>query len=675
MVPDDSSESCPMPALPNVLLCAVTAAVFWTLLGLPLAQLFVPERALRWAVAPTLGWAVFNALALPILLVCGFTRISITLVVIAAVAPSLVIAFRRPFGTPPASASPNVPWWAVGAAALLAVAPAIAILPKLVDGGVLLTPQMYDHSKIAIIDDIVRLGLPVGNPFFGATPSHLVYYYLWHFGAAVLAKLLGISGWEADVAMTWFTAYASLILMMGLAIHFSGRRIAALWVALLSTALSLRPLLSIGLGQDAYNRMLSPDPGLQGWMLQATWSPQHLAGATCVILAVFMISRLSEQRSRLLCPALALVAAAGFESSTWIGGVTFAVAAVPVGFLLLIRADRGSRRRFVTRAAIAAMLVLAITAPFIRDQYMATAARQAEMPIGFRPYEVLGVMVTDPLRRILDLPAYWFILLVVEFPAIYITGSIVLARSAFGSQRPSIDKDLAIALCILSLVGFCITWLFISTIMNNDLGWRAVLPGVLVLTIFASVGLSHWVAKPVSITGAVAIVLLLLGLPDGLMLMMANARGIKTSSAATFATTPELWEAVRRHSAPDERVANNPKFLADMVGWPIDISWALLGDRRSCYAGWDLARAFVPLPVDRIDDVEALFQRVFAGTASTEEIAALAGKFDCRLVVITAGDGAWAKDEFAADAHYRLVEERSGQWRLYRPVDGSPPPP
>jgi hypothetical protein len=37
----------------------------------------------------------------------------------------------------------------------------------------------------------------------------VAYYYLWHFSAAVVAVLTGVSGWEADAALTWFTAFAS----------------------------------------------------------------------------------------------------------------------------------------------------------------------------------------------------------------------------------------------------------------------------------------------------------------------------------------------------------------------------------------------------------------------------------------------------------------------------------
>ena len=108
-----------------------------------------------------------------------------------------------------------------------------------------LAAPIFDHAKVAMIDDMVRLGVPPGNPFFSepGDPNRLVYYYLWHFSAAELALLTGKSGWAADIGLTWFTAFASLSLMMGLASWLSGRVAAALWVLPLSFAGSLRPVL------------------------------------------------------------------------------------------------------------------------------------------------------------------------------------------------------------------------------------------------------------------------------------------------------------------------------------------------------------------------------------------------------------------------------------------------
>ena len=117
------------------------------------------------------------------------------------------------------------------AAAFVAVLPAATILPKSSGGAVWLADATFDHAKIAIIDAMARLGLPPVNPVFGEADalSGLAYYYLWHFSAAEIALVTSMSGWEADVGLTWFTAFASLSLMMGLAVWLSKRGTAAIW--------------------------------------------------------------------------------------------------------------------------------------------------------------------------------------------------------------------------------------------------------------------------------------------------------------------------------------------------------------------------------------------------------------------------------------------------------------
>ena len=655
----------------NVCLCVVAATLFWTCLGFPVARHLAPGRPLALAMAPVLGWAVFSPLALLVFIGIGFTRGSVALVVGASLLASLVAAMMsRPTELTPHREAPGLPWWDYGAAALLAGAAAIAVMPKFGDGGVFLAAPIFDHSKAAIIDDVVRLGLPAGNPFFGeaGAPAGLAYYYLWHFSAAIFALLLGVSGWEADIALTGFTAFASLMLMMGLAVSFSGRRAAPLWVLLLSLSGSLRPVLQVVLGEQGLDHLLSPYSRLQTWMVQASWAPQHLTSAICTITAVFLMCRLAQRSSALLVAVLALVVATGFESSTWVGGVTFALAAGPVCCGLLVFVDPGRRRRFLIGAIAAAVLALMLAFPFIRDEYLATLGREAGLPVALQPLEVLGAWTPLAVRRFLDVPAYWLLLLLVEFPAIYIMGSLALVRTATSAQGSGQSARLAMALGLLAVACLAVGSLLVSTIGNNDLGWRGTLPGVMVLTVFAAAGLSRWRTSPRPVAAA-AIVLFLLGLPDGLRFIDENAMGNPTPSAAAFADAPELWRAVRRHSASDQRVGNNPNSLADLTVWPINISWALLADRRSCYAGWALARAFVALPKPDIDALEARFKRVFDGSGSRDDVHELATRYSCRLIVVTTQDGAWSRDPFAESADYRLAEEAPAKWRIYIATD------
>ncbi len=658
-----------MPSFLNVFLCAAAALLLAVCVGLPVARRLLAPGPLAPALAPMIGWAVFNTLALPILSWAGFTRSTVALLFGAAVLGGLAVSLRRRRRPAPEDGA-GVSVWAFGAAAVVAIVPALAVWPKFRDGGVVLSEAMFDHSKVAIIDDIVRLGLPPGNPFFAESGPRLVYYYLWHFSAAIPAALFGASGWEADIALTWFTAFASLALMMGLAVRFSGRSLAAWLVVLLSLAGSLKPLLRLALPADFLDRALSSYPWPQSWIFQASWVPQHLASAGCVVLAVLTLARLAGARGWALVPLLALFVAAGFESSAWVGGVVFAAAAGSIGLALLLTAENNrARLDLILKAVIAAALVVLIAFPFLRDEYAATAARHAGAPIALRPFAVLGPAVPAPLRSVLDLPAFWTILLAVQFPAICFAGVWGIADTLTKRGAVPARNNLAIVFAMLAGASFVVPWLFASTIANNDLGWRGVLPGVLVLTVFAAAGLARWLATARALAAA-AVVFWALGLAGGWRVMADNAVGLSTPSAPGLAAAPELWAAVRRHTTAGERIANNPLFLGDAVRWPVNISWALFADRRSCYAGWNLARAFVPLPEADIDHIDALFNRVFAGAGSPGDVRDLATRYDCDVAVVTPSDGAWLRDPFAGGRYFRLVDEQPKRWRIYRIADG-----
>src|SRR5215470_6352919 len=208
-----------MAAPLNAVLCALVGAAVWSVLGFAIARYLLPH-VLALGAAPVIGWAVFSAAALPILSLIGFS--TLTVVSLATLGLGLAgIGLRRAPAAPRPPIDLKPSWLAAAAiaAAILVLAPALALLPKYSESGVHLAAPIFDHSKIAIIDAMTRQGLPPANPVFaeaGAVggPGHLVYYYLWHFSAAALALPLHVTGWEADIGLTWFTAFASLTLMM-----------------------------------------------------------------------------------------------------------------------------------------------------------------------------------------------------------------------------------------------------------------------------------------------------------------------------------------------------------------------------------------------------------------------------------------------------------------------------
>src|SRR5208283_656122 len=241
-----------MPSLLHVFLCCAAALLFLGTVGLALSRRLMPE-ALALPVAPAFGWAVHSALALPLYRLIGFTPLSVALVSLLFLAFAVPALYVRA-STDNDEIGARVPSWAYVLAALLAVVPASALFPKFYGNDVALAGPIFDHSKVAIIDEITRLGLPPGNPFFGEVLHNqgLAYYYLWHFSAAELALIPGVTGWEADIALSALTAFSSVALMMGFAVWISDRAAAGVWVLPLAFAGSLHPVLEAIFGVENF---------------------------------------------------------------------------------------------------------------------------------------------------------------------------------------------------------------------------------------------------------------------------------------------------------------------------------------------------------------------------------------------------------------------------------------
>lgn len=647
----------------NAALCALVATAFWSLLGYAVARHLLP-RALALGTAPVMGWAVHSAATLPVFDLIGFSAVTVvTMAALCAIVAGGSLYARPALGD--VEATPPIPVFAWCAAALLALVPADAILPKVAATAVHVADPIYDHSKITIIDAMTRQGLPPVDPVFGmfGTPGRLVYYYLWHYSAAELALPLHVSGWEADIGLTWFTAFASLSLMMGLAVWLGKRPAAALGVVVLAASTSLRLVLSWIFGSYSLAPFLAAPTGFAGWLFQAAWAPQHVMSASCVVTAMLLVTRYARQQSLVTLAALVLVVVAGFESSTYVGGITFAIAALLAAPVLLIGIDPARRIPFMVGLAVAAVLALGLAAPFLLDQFAAVAARGGGSPVIVRHFAVLGEMFPETPRRILDVPAYWLILLPIEFPAAYVAGVIALMALLRGAaSRP--EKVTVAALVCLAGAGLCGSWLLTSRLgFNNDLGLRAVLPAVTILIAGAAAGIMLTPRRVLIV--ALALGGVALSVPDAVRMIRTYVDGTPVPDGDVFAQAPELWQAVRRYASPTDRVANNPLYLQDLTLWPVNLSWALLANRSSCFAGREMALTFAPLPVERREAIDAQFTRVFDGEGTAADVSDMAKTYGCDVVVVVPQDKAWSNDPFASSPDYRLAENQDGRWRIY----------
>ena len=654
-----------MPSAVPVLFCALAALVVWGGIGWLVARRVFLGSALAWALAPTIGWAVQTSVALALSFGFGSSVVT-SLLATGLIAIAAIIGAKRE------EARQSLQLWpCLGlclAAGLLALLPMAGDLPKFVQGGVQLAGPIFDHSKAALIDEILRSGVPPGNPVFqeGGGAGNISYYYLWMFSAAQLARLSGASGWEGDIATSWFTAFSSLLLIGGLALHLSQRMSAAWFALLFSMAGSLRPALAWLIGQPELDRILKPRTGLAGWLLQTSWSPHHVMAAGCAVVALLLMVRLAHRPTIAYAVLLALVVSAGFQSSLWVGGFVFGLCSIPATVILLLTMDPARRGTFLAGCIGAALGAICLSLPLIAQQIGVAAHHTGSFPITVSPVPVLGPAVPADWRRIADLPAYWLLLLVIELPVAFIFGGSGFWRLTVSASRAPETEAASRVLAAATIVSLCSSGFLLSTVGdNNDLGWRAILPAVVLLNMAAGVAAAEWLTRRRAFSILALAAMIVLAVPDSVKLITGNIVGNPTGWSRDFKESADMWAAVRRYASPQDRVANNPLFLKYVTPWPINISWALLADRRSCFAGREFAIAFTSLTPEQRKQISDRFIRVFDGTGSPADVTALANDYGCRVAVVTAEDGAWNRDPFAASPLYRLAEAAAGKWRIY----------
>jgi hypothetical protein len=379
------------------------------------------------------------------------------------------------------------------------------------------------------------------------------------------------------------------------------------------------------------------------------------------------MAELAERSSILLSAVLALSVAAGFETSTWVGGITFAAICVLAVPYLLSQAQPARRLQVLFVLAIVASAAILIAWPFIINQVAAAAHRQEAFPLTLREMEILGPHLPASLRPLLDVPAYWLLLLPVEFTSTYLLGIFVMGRLLSSGTAAPAPRRLAVVLAFTTVVSLLIAELLVSNLAsNNDLGWRAGLMAATTLIIFSAVGMANFMAMRQWLAIGVVACLITTGVPEVARIVYSNFVGEAKPDSLSFAQSQDAWAAVRALSSPTERIANNPMAFRDMTPWPVNISWSLLADRRSCYAGWELDQVYTSVPHDRLYLIDKRFQDAFAGAGSKDDAKVMAEDYDCALVLILPRDGAWSKDPFESSPYYRLASEKPDAWRIYR---------
>jgi hypothetical protein len=680
-------------------LAALVASIWFSLPGLWVLRLLGLQTHWRvlsvGLVAPALGLCTYGPFSLAFTAVFGYSigSLMIAWLLFQAVA-WLWLRQATYFSTPaedfcPLSSRQSL--LLLLGAALWAVIPTINIFPVVYQDGLFVNVPIFDHAKIAIVDAIAREGLLPINPYYAPDGKTilLIYYYTWHFLVSQLKLLVGVTGWQAEVALNWFTGLATIGFLCALAIRLTRQARTGVFLLLFALTGPLADLLPWLLGPRWENWVAYPPVhGLELLWIQMSWVPQHVFSALSVVVLIFLIARvLSSNRWQPNYAIIAgLSAAAAFGASTWVGGIGFTLS---LPFLvitaLLLRLPRFHYINALKVALLAVIVGILFALPPFISQASGPAVTLAELPFGWGLYTATRVFNKEPYWGYIGhILLFWLQFLPLNLGIVIVLGGLtMLARSVSG-----LEERIFRALSIGSTLGFLFIVQFVkSTIVNNDLGWRSVLIPIMLSLVWSAIALTDlmscqvipavkWRFNALFIRWRPAILsLVIVGLTIGILSSVRSWQfpdpSYRQPDAHTlalhqgFLRQQQAWAKVREYAGPTDRVQSNPDGYAMLTPWPATLPYALFADRATAYANVEYASVFA-YRYDRTKNIQQyqLIQKVFSAQPPAQALRTIRDTLKIKVLLIDKFDAVWHTNAIERSGFYQLVYQEA-DFKIY----------
>lgn len=639
--------------------------------------------AIFWLVVPALGLLTFGPFSYFICYYLGYHRLSLALAWLAFLALTGGYSWatkRRPLkGTGP-------DFRTVGGIALCCALAAtllhLQLFPLVHQGGLYFGIPIFDQTRTAMIAAAAREGLPLVDPYFSTgTPQPLVYYYQWHFNAAHLCLLGGLSAYSSGIALSWLSAFALVGAVAYLAASMN--RPAAGYLAVLLCCLA-RPVTAIAYALAMFgSRLFLPADGHTANLLplQMGYAPQHVTAAFAAVVLLFLAARCLGRPCDLPAHALtmALIASFIFGSSVWIC-VGLALLTLPLAAgAVVICSQFGRLTRVLHLAVWLVPATVLFSLPMLQTMAHRAASNRPSMGFWVQP-----VTQFWQHRHLAQVVLYWVHHLPLALGIILVAGlaTLGLRRSMSGEQR--LWKYFSMVGVLNTLI--CAQFLR-STIIWNDFGWRVVTIATLLLTVWSAVGLADLFLSPAAkchwrlpagrtrwlpVAQLAAVVLMMLGALDIFHALQTpitpfpGARDVERLTAhRVFRDQVRAWELARQWTGPRELVQSNPEGIRGFQPFPVNLSWAMFADRRTALADRQYGAISALL---HGEDFHKPFERivnVFSAAPDPESVRFLAERLRVKVLVVSPMDGAWGNDGIARSGHYRLVHEEPDAFKIY----------
>lgn len=532
---------------------------------------------------------------------------------------------------------------------------------------------------------------PPLDPFFLRSEPAGYYYFYYLASALTLKAGAGLIDARAAVAgQIFWTGLALVVVLLalmrqaGLAARGTQRRLRTRLVLVLAAmgGLQIVPVVLIGLVTGFWLAQVN------WWNTQVTslpmsliWVPHHVAALVASMTGLMLLARIAQRLpegaafARLNhmtglvgLAALAFASAAGM--SVWVAST--AALATAVWLLLLLRQGR-------IAAALAVMLAgalsLALALPYLRELLTFRAGEGVPIAFEIRTFPFTDIALQSQIAidvaRILALPLSYFI----EFGVLMIGAGLYWWRSR--DDQPAAGRDMRQLLLVLAATGLAVATFLKSTIVNNDLAWRAILFTQAAAVVWSAAAIAALLDGPRVLTTATLRQLpAVLGLTAaiGLASVVYDVAGLRLfhalrlGGAADMTRQPHVDHEVRAaytwlafNTAGGSVVQHNPD--AERA-----FGYGLYGTARVAVSDRHNGRLFGAPPkavTQRVTDLRA----VFAGTLSPRDARQRLAAHDVNVIVVTSADPIWADrsawiwtaDPLYASAHVRVLPVSEGR--------------
>lgn len=368
----------------------------------------------------------------------------------------------------------------------------------------------YDHTtRVSIIDAMTRTGVPPINPSY--FPGHYVkltfLYFFWYILGSII-DFMGGSYVNARTALLASIMWCGIALMAMIAFYLrmrDGHDKAKIWqnafigiTLLLITGLDILPTLSLmRLGNGAIGDLEHWNEQITAWVGSLLWVPHHVAGLIAGFVGVMLVHSVREKprTKRFITLAFSGVAfASALGLSVW---VTLIFVLFWVIWMLFLYFQK-EQRALLLPMIVAGVVALLLAGPFLFGLLSGGSGGEAgPFPIALTVRSFLFVDV------FLENSSVWwkFLVRLIFLPLNYFFELGFFALVAFlwlKSYKDNLrENPYYFAEILLLTVSFFVSTFTRSTLIeNNDLGWRAWLPGQFVLLIWGVDVLGQFTTSP-----------------------------------------------------------------------------------------------------------------------------------------------------------------------------------